>query len=306
MSADLGASILARLLNLARSRGQDYNLVLNRFAMERLLCRVAASRHADRFLLRGALLFSLWYDEPHRPTRDADLLGIDPADADGLVATFEEIAGIDLNDGIAFDRGSVRAAAIREVVDYGGLRLRLSGRINNVRCALQVDVGHGDAVTPEPRTAVFPALLEGLGAPTLRVYPVYTVVAEKYQAMVSLGLANSRMKDFFDVAVIARRTPLDGALLARAVAATFERRRTPLPARPPVALTRAFSDDPAKQLQWQGFLRKSRIDGGGLDATVELLRALLWPATQVAAAASTATARWVPQLKAWRPAEDPA
>lgn len=301
MTADPGASILARLLNLAKRRGDDYNLVLNRFALERLLCRVAASRHADRFLLKGALLFSLWYDEPHRPTRDADLLGFGPATAGDLVATFREITAIELDDGIVFDPESVRAAAIRQEDSYGGLRVRMNARINKVRCALQIDVGFGDAVTPDAQTAVFPALLDDLGAPSLRVCPVYTVIAEKYQAMVLLGLANTRMKDFYDLAVIATRTTLEGVLLARAIAATFDRRGTPLPLEPPVALTPSFSANAAKQLQWQGFLKKSRIEAEGLADTVSLLQTLLWPATLVAAAASSATATWDPSERRWRP-----
>ncbi|MEO6743045.1 MAG: nucleotidyl transferase AbiEii/AbiGii toxin family protein, partial [Caldimonas sp.] len=292
MTTDQGASLLARLLNLAKKRGEDYNLLLNRFGLERLLCRVAASRYADRFLLKGALLFSLWYDEPHRPTRDADLLGFGPADIDSLVATFREIVGIELNDGVAFDSESVRAAAIREAAEYGGVRVRLNGRINNVRLALQIDVGFGDAVTPGPETAVLPAVLDDLEAPTLRVYPVYTVIAEKYHAMVVLGMANTRMKDFYDVAVIARRTSLDGGLLACAVRATFERRGTPLPQDLPVALTPEFGDSASKQQQWRGFLQKSRLSDAKLGETVALIASLLWPPTQVAFAGSPATALW--------------
>jgi len=299
MTANRSASVLARLLNLAKQRGDDYNLLLNRFALERLLCRVAASRYADRFLLKGALLFSLWYDQPHRPTRDADLLGFGADDADTLIATFRDIVVIDLDDGITFEPASVRADTIREDNRYGGMRVRLNGRIGNVRCALQVDVGFGDAVTPEPQTVVFPVLLVDLSAPTLRVYPVYTVIAEKYHAMTILGLANSRMKDFFDIATIAQRTDLDGATLAQAIVATFTRRGTALPTQPPVALTGEFGDDHSKQRQWQAFLNKNRITAGSLPETAELIHTLLWPATQVAAAGSGATARWDAHTRRW-------
>ncbi len=299
MKANLSASILARLLDLARQRGDDYNLLLNRFALERLLCRVAASPHADRFLLKGALLFSLWYDQPHRPTRDADLLGFGPDDAETLIATFRDIAAIDMDDGIAFDPQSVRADSIRDDNVYGGLRVRLTGRIDNVRCALQIDVGFGDAVTPEPQTVVFPVLLADLAAPSLKVYPVYTVISEKYHAMTILGLANTRMKDFFDIATIARRTDLDGATLARAIGATFARRGTALPTHAPVALTGAFGEDDAKHRQWQAFLRKGRIDAGTLAETVDLLHVLLWPATQVAVSTSDANATWQARQLRW-------
>jgi hypothetical protein len=299
MTANRSASVLARLLNLAKQRGDDYNLLLNRFALERLLCRVAASPHADRFLLKGALLFSLWYDQPHRSTRDADLLGFGSEDADTLIATFRDIAAIELDDGIAFDPQSVRANTIREDNRYGGLRVRLHGRIANVRCALQIDVGFGDAVTPEPQAVVFPVLLDDLAAPTLRVYPVYTVIAEKYHAMMILGLANTRMKDFFDIATIAQRTDLDGATLAQAIGATFARRGTALPAQPPVALTPDFGADAAKQRQWHAFLSKGRLVAGSLAETVGLLHTLLWPATQVAAIASDATASWQARQLRW-------
>ena len=299
MTTNLAASVLARLLNLAKQRGDDYNLLLNRYALERLLCRVAASEHADQFLLKGALLFALWYDEPHRPTRDADLLGSGPDDAAALIATFRSIAAMELSDGIVFDVRSVRADTIREDNRYGGLRVRLSARIGNVRCALQIDVGFGDAVTPEPTTAVFPALLSDLPGPTLRVYPVYTVIAEKYHAMVVLGLANSRMKDFYDIAVIAQRSELDGATLAKAIAATFARRTTLLPSQPPVALTAAFGEDEAKQRQWRAFHNKNRLQAATLPDTVALLNTLLWSATEVARSSSKATAAWTPGRQCW-------
>ena len=299
MTGNLSASILARLLTLAKQRGDDYNLLLNRFGMERLLARVSMSPHADRFLLKGALLFALWYDTPHRPTRDADLLGFGPDDEASLIATFRDIAAMDLGDGIVFDPDSVKADAIREDNTYGGTRITLVARIGSARCALQIDVGFGDAVTPGPQTVAYPTLLGDFPAPTLRVYPVYTVIAEKYQAMVMLGQANSRMKDFFDLAVIARRTELDGATLAAAIAATFSRRQTALPTERPLALTQQFSEDAAKLRQWQAFLNKNRIEAASLGDTVALLDNLLWPPTQVAAAGSQATATWRPEALRW-------
>lgn len=299
MTGNLSASILSRLLNLAKQRGDDYSLLLNRFALERLLARVSASPHADRFLLKGALLFALWYDTPHRPTRDADLLGFGPDDEANLIATFREVAAIDLGDGIVFDPESVKADAIREDNSYGGTRITLVARIGSARCALQIDVGFGDAVTPGPQTVAYPTLLGDFSPPTLRVYPVYTVIAEKYQAMVMLGQANSRMKDFFDLAVIARRTELDGATLAVAIAATFARRVTALPTERPLALTKKFSEDAAKQRQWRAFLNKNRIEAASLAETIALLDDLLWPPTQVAAANNQATATWRPDCLRW-------
>jgi hypothetical protein len=293
------ASLLARLLDRAKQSGEDYNILLNRFGLERLLDRLACSRHADRFLLKGALLFSLWYDLPHRPTRDADLLGFGPDSIENLVATFREVAEIELGDGILFDGGSVRAEPIREDNIYGGTRLRLIGRIGSARCSLQIDVGFGDAVTPEPEMAAYPTLLPDFEPPRLKVYPVYTVIAEKYQAMVMLGTANSRMKDFYDLLTIARRTALDGATLASAIDATFSRRQTPLPHDPPVALRSAFAADADRQRQWSAFIARNRLPALDLRDAIEVLYALLWPATQVAAARTEATATWAPDRLAW-------
>ena len=206
---------------------------------------------------------------------------------------------MDLGDGIVFDPESVQAQAIREDNTYGGTRITLVSRIGSARCALQIDVGFGDAVTPGPQTVAYPTLLNDFKAPTLRVYPVYTVIAEKYQAMVMLGQANSRLKDFFDLAVIARRTELDGATLAAAITATFARRQTALPTQRPLALTKQFSGDAAKLRQWQAFLNKNRIDAASLGDTVALLDDLLWPPTQVAATNSQATATWRPDSLRW-------
>lgn len=299
MTANLSASVLARLLALARERGDDYNLLLNRFGMERLLDRLAQSRHADRFLLKGALLFALWYGTPHRPTRDADLLGFGPDDEAHLTDTFRELAAMDLGDGIVFDSGSVKVQAIREANACGGTRISLVGRIGTARCTLQVDVAFGDAVTPAPQTVAYPTLLQDFPPPRLRTYPVYSVIAEKLQAMVVLGQANTRMKDFFDLAVIARRTELEGATLAAAIAATFARRGTALPNEPPLALTRAFAGDFAKQRQWQAFLNKNRLTTETLEHTVALLQDMLWPPIIVAATRTGATATWRPDLLRW-------
>jgi len=169
LTANLSASVLARLLTLAKQRGDDYNLLLSRFAMERFLARISASSHADRFLLKGALLFALWYETPHRPTRDADLLGFGPDDAADLISTFQQVASMELGDGIVFYAASVKAGTIREDNTYGGTRISLVGRIGSARCALQIDVGFGDAVTPQALTAVYPTLLADFSAPTLRV-----------------------------------------------------------------------------------------------------------------------------------------
>ncbi len=199
MSRNLATSIRARLKQHADAAKQDFNLTLTHYGLERLLYRLSISTHASNFLLKGALLFSLWYDLPHRPTRDVDLLGFGPDDIDSAVATFREICQIAVEDGIAFDPASVKGTVIREEAGYCGVRIDLLAKLDGARIALQVDIGFGDAVTPAPEAISYPVLLDDLPAPQLRAYPKYTVVAEKFHAICLLGMTNTRMKDYFDL-----------------------------------------------------------------------------------------------------------
>jgi hypothetical protein len=297
MSADRSASVLARLLNRSRSTGENYNLLLSRFAIERLLYRLSVSPHAGSFVLKGALLFTLWYDTPHRPTKDADLLGFGADDADTLRATFTTVCTIDADDGVRFDAESMRIAPIREDNVYGGLRLTLTAFVGSARLPVQVDIGFGDAITPAPEVVTYPTLLDDLGVPTLRAYPVYTVIAEKFHAMVVLGIANSRMKDFFDLHVITKGTALQRDTLVRALEATFERRGTPLPTTEPIALTAAFAADPSKMQQWRAFLSKSKLAPTELADVIADLQAFLAPAF-LATSPETAS-RWNPVGRCW-------
>ena len=275
MSAGLAASIHARLLNRAKARGEDFNLVLTRFATERFLYRLSLLPAREVYWLKGALLFDLWFDLPHRPTRDADFLGFGPADAATLAAAMREVCAVDAADAMAFDAASIAVEEIREDARYGGLRVRLVGRLGNARCTVQLDVGFGDAVTPGPDEAVLPTLLDDLPPPRLRVYPRAAVVAEKLEAIVSLGMANSRMKDYFDLRALAREGTLDAPLLAQAIAATFTRRGTALPMDMPLGLSDEFAADTAKRAQWQGFLNRNRLAAPILDQVVAEVRAFL-------------------------------
>ncbi len=303
MSADRSASVLARLLNRSRSTGENYNLLLSRFAIERLLYRLSVSPHAGSFVLKGALLFALWYDTPHRPTRDADLLGFGADDADTLRSTFTAICAIDADDGVRYETSDMRIAPIREDNVYGGLRLNIPAFIGSARLPVQVDIGFGDAITPAPETVTFPTLLDELAAPSLRAYPVYTVIAEKLHAMVVLGMNNSRMKDFSDLAVIARTSELDGSTLVDAIRATFARRNTSLPKSVPAALTAEFSSNPIKAQQWRAFVTKAGLQSTSLDAVVETLAEFLGPALAACSLSSDFEPRWNPVAREWRGTE---
>lgn len=269
------ASVRARLLNRARAERADFNLMLTRYSLERLLYRLSVSPWADQFLLKGALLFDLWFDQPHRPTRDIDLLGFGPSDIEHLIEVFQQVCTMPSDDGIHFEQASVRAAPIRKEANYEGVRVTLVGTLDNARCSVQIDVGYGDAVTPAPELVQFPALLDDVAAPSLRAYPVYTVIAEKYEAIVSLGMANTRMKDYFDLWFLATYAEIDAAVLSQAVQATFARRRTEVPAGVPMGLSGTFVASPIKQQQWRAFLSKSKLEAPGLDEVLVKLRRLL-------------------------------
>jgi predicted nucleotidyltransferase component of viral defense system len=254
---DIGASVRARLLRLARERGEDFQLVLTRYANERFLYRLATSDHASKFVLKGAALFTLWTGEPHRATRDVDFLGFGDPSVEQIRSIFSEVMTAEVvNDGVSFDFAKTSVSPIREEQAYGGVRVAAVAHISSAVIRLQIDIGFGDAITPEVEVAAFPALLD-FPAPTLRCYPRETVVAEKLEAMVVLGQANSRMKDFYDLAILSQIFTFEGDVLVRAIAATFARRQTPMRPGLPIALTSQFTDDQTKRTQWAAFLRKS-------------------------------------------------
>lgn len=269
------ASVRARLLNKARAQGVDFQLLLTRYGLERLLYRLSVSRERDNFLLKGALLFDLWYDVPLRPTRDIDLLGFGLAEIPLLLDAFEGICAIEVDDGITFDSASIRADEIRKEANYAGIRLTLTGTIDGARCPVQIDVGYGDAVTPAPESARYPVMFSDMPAPTLRVYPRYTVVAEKLEAIISLGMANSRMKDYFDLWVILRDAELDQTILVQAIEATLNRRGTRKPSGVPIGLSEQFSSDQQKLMQWKAFINRNQLTAASLEQTVQDLRTAL-------------------------------
>lgn len=252
---DVGASVRARLLTLARQKNQLFDVLLTRYVLERFLYRLSKSDFGERFVLKGALLLTTWFDEPHRPTRDLDLLGFGDASADPMLAIFRHICGMVVeDDGVVFDLDACHVDQIREDLAYGGLRLRTTATVAGARISVVVDIGFGDAVEPAPERIELPVLLD-MPAPLLRAYSKETVIAEKFQAMVVLGRANSRMKDFYDIWVLSKAYDFDDDRLARAIAATFQRRKTSIPTESPDALTPAFAQDPMKAQQWRAFAR---------------------------------------------------
>jgi predicted nucleotidyltransferase component of viral defense system len=279
----MGASAFGRLKLHARVPGQDFNLTLTRYGCERLLYRLSRSPHRDAFMLKGATLFAVWEEAPHRPTRDVDLLGFGEDSAERLRDVFADVCRQEVeDDGVVFDPDSISVVDIREGQAYQGKRLTVRGTLGTAKLNVQVDVGFGDAVAGRIDEIVLPTLL-GFPAPRLRAYPVEVVVAEKLHAMAQHGMLNSRMKDIFDVQALAERLEFHGPRLCEAVRATFERRGLAIGEDLPPALTPAFADDDLMRLRWDAFLSRNRLDGSDLTSAVgEARRFLAEPWTALA------------------------
>lgn len=264
---NLAASIRQRLQNAARSSGRPFQEVAQYYAMERFLYRLSVSKHADKFVLKGALMLTAWGLAATRPTRDIDLLGRLPNRVEELVGIVRDVCGQKAEpDGLTFDGSSVAGVLIKEDADYEGVRVTFRGHLDNMRLPMQIDVGFGDVVSPEAELIGYPTILD-LPAPQLRGYTRETVVAEKFEAMVKLGLLNSRMKDFYDIWLLSRQFAFEGAALATALEQTFANRGTAIPAEP-TALSLVFATDPAKAAQWGAFLNRSRLSDAPNDLSV--------------------------------------
>jgi predicted nucleotidyltransferase component of viral defense system len=271
---NIGASVRARLLNLAKKRNQPFDLLLTRYTLERLLYRLSISKYRDRFVLKGAMLMTTWFDDPHRPTRDLDLLGLGDPDPDAVLGVFREICAVKADDAVIFDTEGLTIDLIREEAEYSGLRIKTNAVLDGARVRVIIDIGFGDAIEPGLTETDLPVLLD-LPAPHLRAYARETVITEKFQAMVVLGLANSRMKDLYDIWLLSQAYEFKDDRLARAIAATFKRRNTAIPTERPDALSQAFAEDPAKVQQWAAFIDNVEVKPGSLTKIVDELAAFL-------------------------------
>ncbi len=299
---NIDQSIRQRLLNISRDRNEDFQLILIRFALERFLYRLSKSRYAEQFILKGAFLFSLWTNQRYRPTKDLDLLGVGDRSPENLEKIFREICGIKVDpDGIVFDENSVTVSEIRQEQEYGGNRVRLTGFLGKAKVSLQIDVAYGDAVTPEIEENDFPSMLE-MSSPRILTYPKETVVAEKLQSMIHLGMQNSRMKDFFDLFWMSRLFSFEGPVLKKAIQSTFQRRKTPIASVPPLVFSDEFSLDSVKHSQWKAFLNKNDISDMSEDFSDIIGKLSDFLATPLKAASSGKhfSFSWTPG-DAWQP-----
>jgi predicted nucleotidyltransferase component of viral defense system len=273
---NMGASVRARLLDLSKQRRQPLQLILNYYVLERLLYRLSQTRHRERFILKGAMLLTKWLDDTLRPTKDIDFVAIGNDDQQELVSIFQEIFAFPFNDGVAFDADSVQVERIRELAEYGGLRITANATVDRAKVRVLIDIAFGDATEPGLQEIDLPAMLD-FPAPRLRAYAPETVIAEKFQAMVMLGRANSRMKDLYDIWALSRAFEFTDGKLARAISATFARRKTAIPSEVPDALTLDFANDPQKVQQWNSFVGEVTHQPGTLSEVIKDLASFLMP-----------------------------
>jgi len=250
---NIAASVKQRLLNMARAQRRGFDILLVRFALERLLFRLSQSPHRDSYILKGGMLVTQWLDHDNRETRDADFLGFGEADVETIRATFAEIMSIAADDGLEFDTDALAATPIREEMEYGGIRLKTSAYLERTRIPVTLDIAFGDALADPGQRIDYPSLLD-MDQPSIRAYPPVQVIAEKFQAVIALGLANGRMKDFYDLWAIPQAMSLDEQALDDALAATFARRATPIPNERPPGLSTAMAEDAAAQQRWRAYV----------------------------------------------------
>ena len=292
---NVAASVQAKLLTLSRESKLSLQDLLERYCIERLLYRLSISPHRSRFILKGAMLLIVWGEgSSERVTRDADLLGFGDNSPGTVSKTFREICAQKVaDDGVTYELETVVAEAIRAAQEYVGVRVTIRARVGNARIPVQADIGFGDAFSLEPEEIEFPSLLD-MPKPLLRAYTKETALAEKFEAMVNLGERNSRMKDYFDVWLLSQRFDFAGEPLARAIAATFDRRKTEIPTDTPVGLSAGFASDAGKITQWKAFWKKVvRTEPvPDFSAVVEIVRRFLVPAAQAARTQERWNRRW--------------
>ncbi len=297
------ASIRARLLEHAKQHGDDYQRVLTRYTIERLLYRLSQTEAAEHYVLKGAMLFVTWPEHVFRPTGDLDLLGQGDPDPAVIAALFRHICEIKaVDDGITFDPASLTVEAVREANKYQGVQLRLSGELAKAIIPVQVDIGFGDHVYPPPKRRSFPSLLPNLPIAEILMYPPETVVAEKFEAMIRFGEANGRIKDFHDMWVTTRTFPFDLPSLLEAVSGTLRRRETAIPTEMPVGLTSAFAEVAEERGLWSGFLRRNppTLQPPPFANLQGELRQFFGPVIASLAMPEAARGRWDPDGRAWR------
>ncbi|NCP48624.1 MAG: nucleotidyl transferase AbiEii/AbiGii toxin family protein [Sphingomonadales bacterium] len=276
---NMAKSVKDRLLNIARQEGRVFDVLLVRFALERLLYRLSVSQHRDRFVLKGGMLVTVWVEDDNRVTRDADFLGHGDRNPERLASDFRDIMAIESDDGLVFDLDALTATAIREEMEYGGTRLKTSAYLEKTRIPVTIDIGFGDAMADATQQLDYPTLLD-LPVPNVRAYPPATVIAEKFQAMVALGVLNGRMKDYYDLWAIPRALDIAADDLDAAISVTFERRQTAIPTERPPGLSAEMVEDELKQRQWRAYAASVELENVSLVSIVDKVWELVGPSCE--------------------------
>jgi len=266
-------------MNIAREQGRVFEVVLVTYGLERLLYRLSKSKYRDSFVLKGGMLVTVWIGDENRVTRDVDFLGFGDASQDHLIFVFSQIMSKPADDGLVYDTDRLTAEAIREEQQYGGIRLKTIANLGKTRIPIVIDIGFGDAITIPDYAIEYPAHL-GMPAASIRAYPPATVVAEKFHALVALGLVNSRMKDYYDLWALLNSQPIEESELDEAIRATFARRETEIPAETPAGLTRQFSTDLLKVQQWSAYTASIGLEGLPLENATDSIWTVLGPACE--------------------------
>ncbi len=291
--------IKAKLRNLAVNSKKPFDYILTHYFIERLLYRLSVSPYARHFVLKGGLLLQIVFDQHARATRDIDLLAVQISNqADELHQVFTDICSIQSDDGIVFDTDSIQTALIMPENEYQGISVSINAYLGRTRGRIHIDIGFGDIVIPQTNDMSYPTMLAA-NEIRIRAYSLESVVAEKFQAMVDLAFANSRMKDFYDVAMLARHHSFDGRPLQKAIAETFLRRSTRIQDRPAV-FTDAFIQDQDKQVQWQAFAKRMHTDLASFSETISLIRAFIEPLYNAQRSNTQWSRAWEPRVCEWQ------
>ena len=298
---DLGASVRARLANIAKETKRDFDAILFQYFQERFLYRLSLSPYRSAFVLKGALLF-LVYEMPFlRPTKDIDFLVRSKSKDIGTIKDMiQDITRVDAEDGVKFLPESISLESVMEDADYGGIRVKIQGSLDKARKTLQIDIAFGDVLVAGPVEMEFPLLLDDQPSPRLKVYSNESAIAEKFQSLVKLNILTSRMKDVYDILFLASHQPFQMHLLHNAITKTFNRRRTPIEDRKSI-FSGEFKSSKEKQTQWTAFLRRSRLESyKTFDKAIDHLELFLEPVCSQKSYASRDQLRWNPKNWSWQ------
>ncbi len=292
-------SVKERLKKQAIEDGKTMQDKLVTYGLERTIYRLSVSKYAEKFTLKGGIfLYALFHGEYTRATTDIDLLAQRiPNDAEELTNVFNDIFSIECNDALRFDLNTLEVIDITELKEYHGVNVSIMGYLDRTKVPVSIDIGFGDVVYPERMKMEFPVLLD-MEVPEIYAYSIYSVIAEKFEAFVSLGLANGRYKDFYDIYVLADSYNLDGMELMKAIVETFTHRETSFD--DIAAFDDDFTKDETRQGRWRAFIKKKKaLVKVEFEEIMRLLKELLLPIVDSIHNDNSFEQTWNKETKSW-------